>query len=524
MAIPPKVRVGISLCVILALGLSACTAPGAGPTDRDASLIILYPGGDEWAIGPAWGAEVHFLTFLPFVAINERGEVEGRLAKSWQHSADYRTWRIQLRTDVRWHDGVPTTAHDVAFTVDLWKHPDVQDPSGLRIDSLVVHDDSTLTITFNHFGVFEMPCLPGCFSVFYPKHLLEGLDPAGYLTWDFWKQPVGNGPFRYVRHVPASLIELESNPDYFRGEPALQRLILKFGDEASAIPDLLAENIDAVNYAQNLVAQLQGDERFRFYRELWDDVGAHQAIFWNQRTVPFFRDVRVRRALTLAVDRVELRNAVDFWDQVPIADGVFTGDQFRQGEFPPALPFDPVEAARLLTEAGWVDPDGDGTRERDGVPFRFELITNPEWYPAAVFVQQQYADLGVRMEVNTLDPAVQRERLHTGAFEAGLGYTWAVPDSGRNTLPTFLGENSVIEYRNDRIPGLLERARSTMVPDTIDALYRELAGIIIDELPWTFLTLNVETYIAHRRVEGLSSPFRANPVWNAEHLSLEAEP
>jgi ABC-type transport system substrate-binding protein len=63
-----------------------------------------------------------------------------------------------------------------------------------------------------------------------------------------------------------------------------------------------------------------------------------------------------------------------------------------------------------------------------------------------------------------------------------------------------------------------------MVPDTIDALYRELAGIIIDELPWTFLTLNVETYIAHRRVEGLSSPFRANPVWNAEHLSLEAEP
>jgi ABC-type transport system substrate-binding protein len=85
----------------------------------------------------------------------------------------------------------------------------------------------------------------------------------------------------------------------------------------------------------------------------------------------------------------------------------------------------------------------------------------------------------------------------------------------------FLGDSSVIGYRNDRIPDLLARARDLIDPDSVDAIYAELSSIIRDDLPFTYLTLNVMTYIAHRLVKGLSSPFRANPVWNAEHLWIE---
>ena len=80
---------------------------------------------DEWVLSPARRSSAGFLVFLPLATPNERGELEGRLAQSWEHVPGSREWTIHLRTDVRWHDGVAVTAHDIKFTVDLFKHPDV---------------------------------------------------------------------------------------------------------------------------------------------------------------------------------------------------------------------------------------------------------------------------------------------------------------------------------------------------------------------------------------------------------------
>lgn len=84
-----------------------------------------------------------FLVFLPLATLDENRELQGRLAKSWEHSDDYREWTYHLRTDVRWHDGMPVTAHDVKFTLDLLSHPDVLEYPHL---SATVLDDSTVTI------------------------------------------------------------------------------------------------------------------------------------------------------------------------------------------------------------------------------------------------------------------------------------------------------------------------------------------------------------------------------------------
>ncbi len=104
------------------LGL-ACTA-GADRADwRDSTLTVHLMAADEWLFSPAQADEPMFLLFLPLVQQGPNGEIEGRLARSWEHSDDYRKWTVHLRTDVRWHDGVPFTAHDVAFTADLLTHP-----------------------------------------------------------------------------------------------------------------------------------------------------------------------------------------------------------------------------------------------------------------------------------------------------------------------------------------------------------------------------------------------------------------
>lgn len=169
----------------------------------------MYPG-DEYLMGPNEEGEPMFMVFLPFAKENKNGELEGRLAASWEHSEDYRTWTIHLRSDVRWQDGVPVTANDVKFTLDLLEHPDVL---GIDltpgVESSKVLNDTTIVITYK-----RIRDSLDSWTVYYPKHLLKDLVPKDIAKWDFWTQPVGNGPYRYVRHVPKTMMELEANPDY----------------------------------------------------------------------------------------------------------------------------------------------------------------------------------------------------------------------------------------------------------------------------------------------------------------------
>ena len=113
----------LCICLVVLLG-AACARDRTGSVGDASTFTVLVPS-DEWVLSPARRGAASFLVFLELATPNERGELEGRLAESWEHLPDSREWTIQLRTDVRWHDGVAVTAHDVKFTVDLFKHPDV---------------------------------------------------------------------------------------------------------------------------------------------------------------------------------------------------------------------------------------------------------------------------------------------------------------------------------------------------------------------------------------------------------------
>ncbi len=470
------------------------------------TLTVLHRG--EWH---HWLRGI--VPFLQMALPDENGEMQGRLAKSWEHSPDYRTWTYHLRTDVRWHDGVPVTAHDVKFTMDLLSHPDVlwRMPGSY---STAVLNDSTYVITYNK-GF--PPTYPENWIVCYPKHLLENLDPSKIESWEFWTHPVGNGAYRYVRHVPKTMMEFEANPDYALGRPKIDRLIVKFGP--SSVTELLSGNVDAVSHFRRVdVLTIKDDPRFRVYYEIWDDVLALQVIFWNQRN-PLFSDPRLRRALTLAINRRELHQVLNMSEDLPIVDVVYTERQYRHGELPAALPYDRELARTLFDQAGWRDLDSDGVRERDGQEFRFPLIVAPEWQAAAVYVQAQLRQVGIRMDVTTLEASVVRERIKAAQFDAAIGVLW----SGIDNLLLFFGEGSPIGYRNAHVTQMLDAAQKAQNPDEMDEIFRGLMTIFREDLPFTYLVLNVETYVVHRRVKGLSTPFRANPLWSVEHLWIEEE-
>lgn len=181
------------LLLVLLLCLTALAnihcSRGKQVKEVESKVTVLWKGGNEYFLNTFMGGGVDHLVFLPLFATNENGERIPLLAESVEHSADYRTWTVSLRKDVKWHDGVPVTAHDAKFSLELNAHPMVR--MYLPYEQITVLDDFSLKVTYNKKPrryIFDSG------AAIYPQHLMKDLDPKGLSGWDFWTHPVGNGP------------------------------------------------------------------------------------------------------------------------------------------------------------------------------------------------------------------------------------------------------------------------------------------------------------------------------------------
>lgn len=488
--------------VSLALVLVTCTSSDHDPAlDRGSTLVVAVP--DVEAVKPDnW--DLDFLTFLPLAKVGADGELEGHLARSWEHTPDHREYTYHLRTDVRWDDGIPVTAHDVKFTLDLLGHPDVDEVA--EMEATVV-DDSTVRIRARNPSYIDD-------ISYFPRHLLERLDPKRFWEWEFWTHPVGDGPYRFVRYVPETLMELEANPDYFGAGPRIERVILKFVGEAG-ITELLAGNVDITPARLTQIPRIAREPRFRHYVAGY--AGA-RGIYWRTDH-PLFRSPEVRRALTLALDRRELLRLLNLPDELPITDGVFTRQQFRRGEWPEPLPYDPEQARALLEAAGWTDRDGDGIRDRNGKPFRFSAtVWEGDGIPElAVYVQEFLRQVGVHMDILVTEKALMWEKLGDGDFEA-LFMIVQSPVWGQTRD---FGRENNIGYYNPETFAVIDSLQTAADPEEIDRLYRRLTTIYRTDMPFTRLIPWSSDWFVHRRVRGMSTPFRAEPDTHMEELWVE---
>ena len=181
--------------------------------------------------------------------------------------------------------------------------------------------------------------------------------------------------------------------------------------------------------------------------------------------------------------------------------------------------FDPVQEHVHLYEAESVEEDG--IRGRHGEEFRFTMLVVGRMVREAVYIQDQLRRVGVRMEISTrASTGLVFREMRTGDFEAAIWRQLMTLSTVRGHL-AFFGEGSIIGYRNARVVELLDAAADTQNPEELDALYRELMSLFQEDLPVTFLYPMPGTYVVHRRVRGLSTPYRADPIWYMEELWIE---
>jgi peptide/nickel transport system substrate-binding protein len=482
----------------------------------DNNTVIVGCGGDERVFFQEYsGDEATYLMFLRLVMLEgeEYGEPQPALAERWEHSDDYRSWTFFLRKDVRWHDGEPVTAHDVKFTLDLRDRQFNELGNGL-FRNVILKDDYTVTVTYN-----KPTDGLDTYDVYYPKHLLENLDPDKINEWEFWKQPVGNGPYKYVRHVPKTMVEVEANPDYYRGKPKIERVILKFLSGQLHFVELLSGNIDAQSYTnRDILLKLSGDDRFHFYHWWGSRIAA---IYWNHRN-PLFSNPAIRRALTMAINRKEFGEVLNYPEGVPIIDVITTRRQFQRKLYPEPYPYDPDKALKILEEAGWRDSDDNGILDKNGKEFRFALNTG-SGNRTAVFIQDQLKRIGIHMDIQMLAGGVISQRAAKGEFDAihsTIINETLQPLGGHIKI---FGEDSPLGYKNAEMIRLLNLAGDTIDPDEKDRIYEKIMPIFYEDLPVTLLLPNVQTHIVHKRIKGLISPYRAEPVCNMEYLWIEEE-
>lgn len=520
--------------ISLIAGLGFACGPNSEDPDRSSTMTILMDHGDNTINY----YQAKYLLWLPLV--DRYGpDIRPRLAESWDHSPDYRTWTFHLRDDVRWHDGVPVTAHDVAFNLELFAHPDVLFPAGgpaFVVDSISVPDDHTITLALTR----PVGDLVGSWAVFFPKHLLQDLDPADFYQWDFWTKPVGNGPYRFVRHVPQVMFELESNPDFYAGEPPIERVVVKL-NTMNPVIELTSGAADvAYDLPPGALLRVDADPRFVvYYLYDWSEL---QAIYWNQRH-PLFADATVRRALSHAIDRRALAGVLNFPEDMPLVGGLSNEDladhPYRHEGWDQGLTYDPATAKRLLDQAGWIDSDGDGIREKAGEEARFTFTVPRGGYVPGVaqglFIQHQLESVGVAAEIRPLGLFVVEDAIRSGEFDAAIGM---VDNTPSGILEKWLGESwqgrargrsagqllaAPFGYHDVELVQLLHALHAEPDPDAQDTLYARINEIFRRDMPVTFLFPMVENHVAHRRIRGLRHGWpqflgHAEELWIEEDL------
>src|SRR6266550_5114176 len=352
------------------------------------------------------------------------------LAERWEWDGPL-TLVFHLDARARWHDGQPVTASDVAFTFDAYTDSAVASPYRAnlrRVASVKARDPQTAVFRFRerypemfYDAVYHMRVLPA--------HLLRGVPRDQWKTAPFGRQPVGDGPYRFVSWQAAQSLELVADSTFFLGRPRIRRLIWRFTPNLQvAVQQVIADQADIREQlvTPDFVERAKAAQQLAIYTYRGN---VYTFLSFNQRAPgdtsqphPIFGDRDVRRALTMAVDRASLvKSTLGDLGRVPPGPisalvGIWDPD-VRQ------LPYDTAQAARLLSLHGWRDHDGDGIRDKDGQPLAFHMLVPSSSglrKQYARLLQEQFRAIGVRAEIDELEGSVVAQRTGSGNFDTAL--------------------------------------------------------------------------------------------------------
>ncbi len=522
------------------------------PADADALNPILWSGSSTGTV-----LQFLFPDLLEMDLDSSSGKIvfKPALAKSWEWNGDGTSLTYHLRTDAAWEDGVPVTAHDIKYSYVLYAHPDIpgvrknylqyflrNDKDEPDIDqSVLVPDDSTITFRFSR-AYEKSQQMAHTQLNFVPKHIAGKIEPSKWVSSEFNSRPVTGKHYRLHQWNRKQDITLVKNEKWAIPHEAYpDRIVFRI------IPDMNTRLIELQSGSVDIVEGLSPDDARRIMKS-GGPVRIEKQSFrrfdyigWNNidkdvyqktkgkviRPHPLFGDRKVRRALTMAINRNSL-----------IGGWLGEFGQESTGPVSPAfawayhdslkpLPFDPEMAKELLREAGWDDHDRDGILDRNGRKFELTLVSNtgnPRREFAMQKIQDDLKQVGISCRLQLLESNVFSAGLKKKTYDAFIG---GISASVTLDLTAQFGSDFRISsfnyygYQNQKVDSLIRVMNEYRDITEAGPVVRRIQELIYEDQPVTFLYWFDNLVGIHRRVMGTSvdflSPYHKFYDW---HLSL----
>ncbi|BBO90064.1 ABC transporter substrate-binding protein [Desulfosarcina ovata] len=420
--------------------------------------------------------------------------MEPDLARNWHYNRQDRSLSIELRRDAKFHDGTPVTSEDVIFSIQQQIDGLFQDSKRaiLKIDPISKHD----------FKIILPHDQPEFFKFVYKTMIL----PRHLSLASHRDHPIGSGPYRFEKKLDDRHIRLSAFHDYYGGSPAIEHVLFTHvTDMEKTWTRLLAGKTD-------IAARLAPDN-FRRMKFIQQRYHINQSPSWFCKTLlfnpadPRLADVRVRRALSLGIDRDHIVEKI-FIGYGRVATGPLgVGSPYGRSDRPPR-PYDPVAARELLNDAGWEMDTVTELFQKGGLRLEFDLLymrENPIDEKVVRFIQLCLGDLGVRVRPVPVDYATLQQSYRGNTdFQAVLTETMGLYDSHTPLLLTWMpnekGCSNMGDFTSPRITELLMALENADSMQAQQAICQAVEDQLLALQPAAFLYQPTEIDVVSKRI------------------------
>ena len=517
-------------CALIVVGFVGLTQQ-LGSLDRLTTLAVGLPGGaySEAAVGtvqnlnpllPESGtaSDINRLIFSGLTRYNSRRQHVPDLATSWDISADGRTYTFHLRHGVKWHDGVPFTSADVAFTLTAIQNPDSRSPLASSWQGVTCDTPDDYTV------VMKLPqpldsFLDSTTVGIVPRHLLENVEPSQLREADFNQNPVGTGPFKLKTFAPsAKEIELTANPKYYFGKPKLDEFDFKFYDTPSETLSAFAAR--QVTSPGRVVPEIASQARDAVGLTEYDFTLPEETTLFFNTADSTLQDKNLRALLSRSLDRRDIMQQAAAGQGVVVTQPILPGQTGYTNKYDPGA-LNPADAKKALSDAGY--PSGK-------LHLKLVTLAGSPLELAAKAIQKQWAGLGIDLKVMAVDQTeLQQTYMRPRNFQmllygVNLGSDPDVYSFWHSSQAKDPGVN-LSQYNDPDADRALEAGRIKSDPLVREGKYdaflkawdADAPAAVLYETGFTYATSSdVEGIMAHRLVDP-SDRFYGVERWTVRH-------
>ncbi|NKF07349.1 ABC transporter substrate-binding protein [Clostridium gasigenes] len=505
--------VGVSL--IVGCGTKEKAKENLGQNEK----TLVYGSNDYTSINPAIyeHGEINSLIFTGLTAHDKENKIVPALAESWDFDKETNIYTFNLRDDVKWHDKEKFKAEDVKFTLETIMNPDNASEIASNyedITSIEVIDDTTLKIALKAPNVAMLDYLT---VGILPKHLLENKD---IITDEFNKKPIGTGPFKLEKWDTGQSITLVKNPDYFKKDPSIDKVIFKIVNDSKAkVIQLKSGELDLAQVTPKDIATFEKDNDFNVNIMNTAD---YRGIMYNFNAPLFKENRELPNALSYAIDRQAIV------DSVLLGHGKVAYSPLQMGDYNNSdiekFDYNKEKAKSELEKSGW-KICADGIYEKNKTKLSFEITCSEGdqvRVDMASVAAQQLKEIGVDAKV------VVKAKIDWENQDSNL-IGWGSPfDPDDHTYKVF-GSNqgsNFNAYSNNNVDELLKVARETDVDEDRVKYYKKFQEEMVKDMPYTFFAYIDAIYVGKSTVKGITPEtvlghHGVGIFWNIEDWEIE---